>query len=596
MTTIPRDLPGAPSTTSSRANYPAGVPATLQYPARAAWAFLKWASDEFPDRVACRYFRQALSYRQLWEQACRAGALLQEMGVRPGQRVGLLLPNVPEYIIALNGIWLAGGVAVAISPLMVAEEVAKLVAVTDCRVVVALDMLAPRLDGDSRPDHVLLVTLCDRLPGLRGLGCVLKRRRDTGHWWRPGSPRRKWFHLEVAKCSATLSRVRVSPKVTPAYILPTGGTTGSPKAVVLSHHNLVANAWQQLHWSRRPRGEDTFLAVLPFFHSFGLSACLMTGTAMAATLILHHRFNARMVLRSIARQRPTVFHVVPAMLAALNERLRDRPADLRSIRWCISGGAPLPRDVADEFAEHSGTVVVEGFGLSEASPITHVGPLNGSARPGTIGLPLPDTEVRIVDAATGARALPTGQIGEMIVRGPQVMLGYWNAPEETARVLRDGWLYTGDLAMCDADGFFRIMDRKKDLIITSGFNVYPGEVEDVLRQHADVSDAAVIGVPDPRRGEIVKALLVMNNGAPLDSRDLAKFCKRHLAAHKRPRIFAAVTGDFPRNFLGKVLRRQLRGQRTGTRPDDTAATLKCPARVRPAGERTAPNHYPVGRT
>ncbi|MGH9174275.1 MAG: AMP-binding protein, partial [Vicinamibacterales bacterium] len=343
-----------------------------------------------------------------------------------------------------------------------------------------------------------------------------------------------------------------------AYILPTGGTTGAPKAVTLSHANLVANAWQQFHWAGGKMGEETFLAVLPFFHSYGLSATMMTGTAMAATLILHHRFNTRMVLRLIEQHRTTVFHAVPAMLNAMNERLRRKPSDLSSLKWVISGGASLPIPVADEFAKHSGALVVEGYGLSECSPVTHVGPLNESSRRGTIGLPLPDTDCRIVDAETGATTVAPGEVGELIVRGPQIMLGYWNHPEETAATFRDGWLHTGDLAACDEDGFYRIVDRKKDLIITSGYNVYPAEVEAVLRTCPGVKDAAVIGVPDERRGEIVKAMIVLAANADWDEDHLHRFCREHLSAHKRPRLFEEIDGDLPRNFLGKVVRRHLR--------------------------------------
>ena len=562
MSTIRKNDRAEKSTSQVPVVYPNGVPATLKYPSIPAWGLLKSASDDFPDRIACRYYKQKLTYRELWEESLSAAAVLKDLGVQSGDCVGLLLPNLPEYIIALNGIWLAGGVAVAISPLLVTEEVSDLLAATGCRIVVSLDMLAPRLEGDYRPDQTLMVTLCDRLPGLKGLGCVLKRRHDTGRWWYSESPHVKWLNHEMAKRTPNIEPATTSPADTPAYILPTGGTTGNPKAVVLSHRNLVANAWQQLHWAGGRRGEDTFLAVLPFFHSFGLSTCVMTGMAMAATLVLHHHFNARTVLGLIEKHRPTVFHAVPAMLSALNERLRNKPADLSSIRWCISGGAPLPPEVADEFAKHCDGTVVEGFGLSEASPVTHVGPLNGSARRGTIGLPLPDTYARIVDVETGTRALPPQQVGELVVRGPQVMLGYWNDSEETARVIRDGWLYTGDLATYDEDGFFRIVDRKKDLIITSGFNVYPGDVEQVLRQHPDITDAAVIGVPDPQRGEVVKALLVLKSGVQLDQKNLDRFCKQHLAAHKRPRQFAVVDGDLPRNLLGKVLRRHLRSEPT----------------------------------
>ncbi len=554
-TNVRQAIEGTAATDSCTA-YP---PRSLEYPDIPTWGLLKQAADDFPERLGCVFYDQEWTYQELWNEACRTAAMLAGIGVQLGDRVGLLLPNVPEYITALHGIWLAGGVAVAISPLMVPEEISRLLVATDCRVVFALDMLAPRLtEGDYHPDRTLLVTLCDRLSLLEGLGCFWVRRRTTGQWHLPDSPQVGSFQAEVAGHEPTFSPVAISPHDTPAYILPTGGTTGTPKAVTLSHRNLVANAWQQMHWARSRRGEEIFLGVLPFFHCYGLSACLMTGIGMAATLILHPRFHTATVLRLIQQHQPTYFHAVPAMLVKLNERLRRKPQQLSSIRYCISGGAPLPREVAEEFTKHSGAIVVEGYGLSEASPVTHVGPLDGSARPNTIGLPLPDTAVRIVDADSGTRVLPTGQVGELAVRAPQVMLGYWNNPEATAEVIRDGWLFTGDLATRDADGFFRIVDRKKDLIITSGFNVYPDEVENVLRQHSDIRDAAVIGVPDAQRGEVVKAIVVLNAGAHFDKRRLTVFCEQHLASHKRPRLYAVREVELPRNFLGKLMRRQLR--------------------------------------
>ena len=342
-------------------------------------------------------------------------------------------------------------------------------------------------------------------------------------------------------------------------ILPTGGTTGVPRSVVLTHGNLVANAWQLYHWAGRRTAEDTLLAVLPFFHSYGLTTCALAGTAMQATIVMHHRFQVGKVLDLFAQHRPTIFPAVPAMLVALNDRLRDGSGHVvRGLEMCSSGGAGLPADVAAEFSHHSGAVVVEGYGLSEAGPVTHAGPLDGTARPGTIGLPLPDTLARVVDIEDRSRTLPPGETGQLLVRGPQVMAGYLDASEVTDEVLVDGWLATGDIASCDEDGFFTIVDRLKDLIITSGFNVYPLEVEEALREHPAVADAAVVGVPDPVRGERVKAFLTLVPGADYNEPTLQDFLTHRLSRHKRPRDIEVVDGDLPRNFLGKVLRRELR--------------------------------------
>jgi long-chain acyl-CoA synthetase len=561
-TTLDRDTVTTTTPKPWLAHYPACVPKSLTYARLPAWNLLRETAERFPDRVACHYYEEQLTYAELETRAKRFAAKLGELGVRPGDRVGLLLPNVPEYLIALNGIWKVGGIAVAISPLMVATEISDLLASTDCRVIVALDMLtAPLTQSENQPEHLILTTLANRLPWYQRFGYQLVKAKRTG-WRTPNDDiTRHDFADCVAEGNSTEfeTHLEFSPD-DPAYILPTGGTTGDPKAVVLSHRNLVANATQLHHWAGGRVAKDTLLAVLPFFHSYGLTTCALGGTVMAATLVMFHRFSARHVLKLITRHQPSVFPTVPAMLVALNEQLRKSPIYFRNLQHVISGGAPLPLDVAEEFVGYTGATVVEGYGLSEASPVTHTGPLDRTNRPGTIGLPLPDTDARIVDAETGTIDLPPNTVGELIVRGPQVMLEYWNNPLETATVLRDGWLFTGDLAVCDEDGFFRIVDRKKDLIITSGFNVYPTDVEHVLRECPGVADVAIIGVKDPKRGEAVKALIVPDKKSAFDHHVFEAFCKKQLGKHKRPRIVEVIEGDLPRNFLGKVIRRTLREQ------------------------------------
>jgi long-chain acyl-CoA synthetase len=555
-----------------RDRYPPWVPEKVRYPEQPLAWILEESASRFGNRAACRYYDTDWTYGELLGAARKVSRLLHRRGVERGDRVGVLLPNCPEYLATVYGVWMAGGVAVSLSPLMVAEEVSELLIATGCRVVVALDLLASLvLTGDRVPRTVLLATLQHHLPWperlgyrvarwkrtalrrSRGKGTVLSLTRELdafgGEMDSPTS--------EIDGAEPPARRPNVSPDDA-ALILPTGGTTGAPKAVVLTHCNLLANAWQVRHWAGFPMGRETALAVLPFFHSYGLTTCVTASVALAATLILHHHFQPRRTVRLIERHRPTIFYAVPAMLAALNDELRKRPAGVSSLKLCISGGSPLSASVAEEFAERSGAQVVEGYGLSEASPVTHVGPLDGTARPGTIGLPLPDTEAAIVDLETGSRVLAPGEAGELVVRGPQVMQGYWNDAQATGQVLRDGWLHTGDVATLDEDGFFRIVDRKKDLIITSGFNVYPSDVEHVLRQFPGVADAAVVGVPHPQCGELVKAVLVLNKRIRFSRRAFDRFVREHLAKHRRPRIVETRTTDMPRNFLGKVLRRRLR--------------------------------------
>jgi long-chain acyl-CoA synthetase len=541
------------------AHYPACVPKTLKYPAVPAWGLLAHSACEFPERTACIHLDRRTAYAELAEKARRTASLLVRLGVRPGDRVGMLLPNVPEFLSTVNGIWMAGAAAVAISPLSVAEEVSALIAATGCKTVIAVDVLAPLLwDGPSQPETVVLTTLQDRISvWQRPLYWLARQRR----FLRSAHRRRGrvlWLENELASTDPNFTPIAPTTVDEPAFLLATGGTTGKPKAVVLSHRNLVSNATQLHAWAGATMGTESMLGVVPFFHSYGLSSCAMFGVSMAATIIMHHRFVPKIALKLIEQHEPTVMPAVPAMLVGLNKLLRSRPLKFRALRYCISGGAPLDQAVAEEFAAHSGATVVEGFGLSEASPVTHVGPLDGSARPGTIGLPLPDTDARIVDPADGRTILPVGEVGELILKGPQVMLGYLNNPEATADAVRHGWLYTGDLAVQDADGFFRIVDRKKDLIITSGFNVYPSDVEQVLRGCPGVADACVIGVPDRDRGEIVKAVIVPASGSGLCRRAVEAHCEEHLAKHKRPRLIEIAGVDLPRNFLGKVFRRKLR--------------------------------------
>ncbi len=543
-----------------RVDQPKPVPRGLDhYRNVPAFGLLQHAAEQLPDHPAVIYGEQSWTYAALNRDVIRAAAMLQRLGVRPGDRVGILLPNVPEYIVAANAIWRAGGITVAISPLMVEEEVHRLLQTTGCRFVVCLDMLSHLISDDETLGVTkLLVSIRQHLPSLYQLGYLWARRSRTGHWTLPTTPRCRWFWEEIEKTKRSWQPISITPASDPAYILPTGGTTGTPKAVTLSHTNMVANAWQQYHWTGDRFGQDKMLAVLPFFHSYGMSATVMGGAAMGATLVLHHRFNTRQVIRLLEEHHPTVFHAVPAMLVAMNERFRTHQPLIQGLRWVISGGAPLEESVGSEFARHTGALVVEGYGLSESSPVTHVGNLFAEPRYGTIGLALPETQCRIVEADGSVNdELPLGEVGELVVRGPQVMLGYWNDSAATRQAIELGWLHTGDLAVRDEEGYFRIVGRKKDLIITSGFNVYPSEVEAVLREADGVADAAVVAAADPRRGEVVKAFIVMKPGATFHVDALKLHCLKHLSKYKQPKIYERCE-DLPRNFLGKVVRRRLR--------------------------------------
>lgn len=534
------------------------MPSTVPYPRIPLSGLLDRSARLFPDHPACTLYGKTTTFRQLNEQAHRLARSLADMGACKGRHVGLLLPNIPEYLVAMQATWLTGATVLQLSPLMVAEEVGHWLEATGCRIVVTLDLLAPAVVGALQRgplEHLVLTSLARRMAMWRGMLYRIERLRRNGYLMLPKDNKRHRF-AQLLEGAALDKPVSVVPEEDVAVLAPTGGTTASPKAVELTHRNLVANAMQLRDWIGGADGEESILGVLPFFHSYGLSVSLLTAWAKGSAIHLHPRFETRAVLGIIQERKADMVPAVPAMLKALNGAMGAKKPDLSFVRFVISGASALDPAIRAEFESTGIGQLVEGYGLTEASPVTHVNPHGAGNRPGTIGKPLPDTEARLIDPATGDE-VPEGTVGELLVRGPQVMKGYFKNPEATEAVLTDGWLHTGDMARRDADGYYTIVDRKKDIIKTSGFLVFPAEVEEVLRNFPDVAEAAVIGVPDADRGESVKALIVPRAGAKLDMAALTGHCKLHLGKHKRPRDFELVT-ELPKNFLGKVLRRKLR--------------------------------------
>jgi long-chain acyl-CoA synthetase len=517
------------------------------------------AARRFPDRAGCSLYGKTITFSKLARQSHRLAHTLWALGARPGRRVAMLLPNIPEYIVALQATWLTGATALQLSPLMVAEEIGKWLTATDCHIAVTLDLLAPAVMGSLERgplEHVIMASLARRVGPWRGFLYHIERlRRNRAFSLRENSRVHDFDH--ALRNGSDQVRPKIAPEEDVAVLAPTGGTTASPKAVMLTHYNLVSNAFQLGAWSEEEDGAGGVLAALPFFHAYGLTVQLLTGLAKGATIHLHPRFDVKPVLEVIERERPDMIPAVPAMIIALTRELKKNPRDLSFVRICVSGASALDKKVRSEFMAFGPENVVEGYGLSEASPVTHVNPIDERNRVGSIGLPLPDTEARIMDQATGLIELGCDEVGELVVRGPQVMKGYFNNPEESARALRGGWLYTGDMAKRSADGFFTIVDRKKDIIKTSGFLVFPAEVEEVLASFPTVAEAAVIGVPDAERGEIVKAIIVPRPGAKISLSALEAHCLQHLGKHKRPRQIELVN-ELPKNFLGKIQRRHLR--------------------------------------
>jgi long-chain acyl-CoA synthetase len=522
-------------------------------------ALLEHAARRFPDRTACTLYGRATTYTQLHELSRRLARALHDLGAGPGRFVGMLLPNIPEYLVALQAAWLTGATVLQLSPLMVAEEIGHWLEVTGCHIVVTLDLLAKSVVGGLQKgplEHVVLTSLAEKMAVWKGFLYRIERLRRNGTLYLPEDAHRHTF-AHLTRSEPLEAPPALTPEEDVAVMIPTGGTTASPKAVMLTHRNLVANAFQLRHYTGGEDGTEGVLGVLPLFHSYGMTVSLLTSWARGSTVHLHPRFETHAVLRLLLRQRVEVVPAVPAMLNALNGVLRRRPRDLSFIRTTISGASALPPAVRQEFEGFGAPPVVEGYGLTEASPVTHVNPPGDGNRPGTIGVPLADTEARVMDPISGVTEMPDGEPGELVVRGPQVMKGYYKNPEATAAALRDGWLYTGDMATRDRDGYFTIVDRKKDIIKTSGFLVFPAEVEEVLRGFPGVAEAAVVGVPDAERGEAVRALVVAAAGSKLDLAALERHCKEHMGKHKRPRQIEVVP-ELPKNFLGKVLRRKLR--------------------------------------
>jgi long-chain acyl-CoA synthetase len=541
-------------------SYPPGVPEHVDVPAANLAALLDDAARDFPHAPALHFEGRTTSYAQLADQAWRLATALAGLGVGKGTRVGLILPNCPQAVIALFATLRLGATVVQNNPLYTERELAHQLGDAGVEVVVCLDLVYQKvkaLRGQTAIREVIVTSVLDELPAIkRALAPYTKRGKAAGVAIGRDEPVRRWREV-LGSATARLPEAAVDPDRDLALLQYTGGTTGISKGVMLSHANLRANVEQVRAWfPDADPGREVMMAALPFFHVYGLTVCLLLGVRLGAALVLQPRFNLDGVLAAIDRFRPTLFPGVPTMYVAINNAVEKGGHDLSSIKACLSGAAPLPMEVAERFERFSGGRLVEGYGLSESSPVAIANPIYGKRKAGTIGMPLPDTVARVADPADPARTLPVGEAGELAIAGPQVMLGYWNRPEETAEVLRDGWLLTGDMAVMDEEGYFAIVDRKKDLIIAGGYNVYPREVEEVLSEHPKVLEVAVSGVPDAYRGEIVKAFVVLRTGEQATTEEIREFAKARLAAYKVPRA-VEFRDELPKTLIGKVLRRAL---------------------------------------
>ena len=542
--------------------YDKGVPYELDQPTDPLPRHLEKTAREFPQVTATEFVGARLTYGQLAEQVARFAASLSQLGVKAGDKVAIMLPNCPQTVIAYYACLSIGGVAVMTNPMYVEREMIHQFNDSGAKVLVSLDHLFPRIDKvwkETQVEHLIITSIRDYLPFPLNLLYPLKAKKQNLNMKVPYGGSIHPFKRLVEDSPGNPPRPEIDMEEV-AVLQYTGGTTGVAKGVMLTHSNLVVNVAQVTSWLQSlQRGGERYICVLPFFHVFGMTTAMNWPIYIGATMILLPRFEVKDFLKTIVKARPSIALLVPTIFTAMVNYPEISKYDLSSINYVVSGSAPLPIEIMNRFEEITGSVILEGYGLTESSPVTHVNPIESKRKAGSIGIALPSTDCRIVDLETGTEEQQVGQTGELVLEGPQVMRGYWNMPEETAETLRDGWLYTGDIAHMDEDGYVFIVDRKKDMIIAGGFNIYPRDIDEVLYEHPKIADAVSIGVPDEYRGETVKVFVVVKPGETLTEEEVIAHCKEKLAAYKVPRL-VEFRDELPKTMVGKVLRKELRAE------------------------------------
>ena len=540
-------------------NYQPGVPAEIDLPDEPLSAMFARATRKGGRRVALEFFGATTSYRELADQVDRAAAGLAALGVGPGDRVAIILPNCPQHVVAFYAVLRLGAVVVEHNPLYTAGELATMFADHGARVAIAWDVAVPKLPAI---EHIVAVNLLEAFPTVKRLALhlpvpKLAETRKRLHAKAPGTT--PWKQLVAHKPIRNWAEPTASDLAVVQY---TSGTTGAFKGAMLTHANLYANALQGAAWMKDAKdGRETIFAVLPMFHAFGMTLYLTFGVLKRARIVLFPTFDVDLVLDAAKKRPPTVYCAVPPIYEKTARRAIERKVSLKSAKFCISGAMKLTDPVVELWESVSGGLLVEGYGLTETAPVALGNPFWATRRTGTIGVPFPSTLMKVVDPEDPTREVAQGEEGELLLKGPQVFQGYWNAPEETAKaLLPGGWLRTADVVVVDADGFTTIVDRLKEIIVTGGFNVSPSEVEHALVEHSDIDDIAVVGL-QTESGEQVAAAVVLREGAHLDVVEIRSWAKERLAAYKVPRSFVEVE-ELPKSMLGKVLRKQVREQIT----------------------------------
>ncbi len=545
-------------------SYDPNVPRHINYDEIPLFELLDRAAKENPRRTAIVFRNWKISYAKLKKLTEIAAANLRAHGISQGDRVSIMLPNLPQTIITYWAALKAGAVVVMTNPLYMEKELVHQIADSGARYMITLDHLWPKLDALQDKLHIkkyFITSISDCLSFPLNKLYRFKAKRDGLNLDVPYAQDKgviRWSTL--LKGREKIRIVPPHPREDLALLQYTGGTTGISKGVMLTHYNLTVNVQQccaMLHSLGKMGRKESMMGLLPYFHVYGLTVCLNFATAIGATLIPFPRYVPKDMLQGINKLKPTIFPGAPSVYLSLMQQKDIGNYDLSSIDYCISGSAPMPVEGIKRFKELTNAEIIEGYGLTEAAPVTHLNPLEGKRKPGSIGLPFPDTDVRIVDMELGTVELPPGKIGEMVIKGPQVMKGYWNRPDDTASTLRNDWLYTGDIACMDEEGYFTIVDRKKDMVLCGGYNVYPREIDEVLHEHPKVKEAVAVGIPHHSRGEILKAYVVPVDGEELDKSEIIAFCRQKLANYKVPKQ-VEFRASLPKSIVGKVLRRELR--------------------------------------
>lgn len=519
-----------------------------------------FSARTYPHRPCLDFLGKQTTYAEVATLVDKAAAGFQQLGVTKGTRVGLCLPNTPYYVICYFALLKVGGVVVNINPLYVERELEHLINDSGAEIVVTLDLkqIYPKIASCLETTTLKRVIVCameDILPPVKSLLFSVLKRSELSEF--PRDPR----HLSFTRLTNTDGKYRpvpIEPEADLAVLQYTGGTTGVPKGAMLSHGNLAANTNQIGNWMPEPNlGHERVLGVLPFFHVFAMTVVMNTGIALGAELILLPRFNLDQVLKTIHKRKPTCFPGVPTIYSAIIGAKDLKKYDLSSLKYCISGGAPLPVEVKGEFEAKTGCTLVEGYGLSEASPVLTCNPCLGVNKPGSIGVAVGDTEVQVRNIEDPSQPVPLGEKGEVCGKGPQVMMGYWNRPDDTKQVFVDGWLRTGDIGYIDEDGYIFLVDRMKDVILCSGFNVYPRMIEEALYLHPQIAEVTVIGVPDDYRGQAPKAFVRLTDGADnITEADLKNFLKDKVSRIEMPRDIE-FRDELPKTLIGKLSKKEL---------------------------------------